>query len=416
MKIGLVGKPNVGKSTLFAALTSVPAEIADYPFTTIDPNIGIALVELPMPCPCLELSNDSSLAKQRNSSCTPRTGTCKKGIRSVPIQLVDVAGLVPGAHSGKGRGNQFLNDLSRCDLLIQVVDISGSTDLEGNSGFDVNTYSGKQEVMFLDEELTLWICDILSHQWSRTARKAQGKGRQGVILCIAERLSGLGINKKLINSVLNQVKFNLDMNNPWDWSSETMYKLSKLIREISFPTIIAANKIDKLEKGGFEGALSLFGESDQPLFPISADTELALKRIISSGLANFDSRDNKLNISDSKNLDNKHIRGIQAIQSRLNVIEKTGVSDLLQYSVFNKLKKIVAYPVFDDSKWTDVEGNILPDALLLSPNSTARDLAYAVHSDLGDGFVKATNARNGRGLGSDYEIQSGDVIRIYAKT
>ena len=140
MRIGLVGKPNVGKSTTFSALTQTPVDIANYPFTTIDPNVGVAWIPLREPCACstlrekreadgrLESTTDGD--PRRGSICSPNTGSCIGHNRLVPVTLVDVAGLVPGAHEGRGRGNQFLSDLAQCDALIQVVDVSGSTDFE----------------------------------------------------------------------------------------------------------------------------------------------------------------------------------------------------------------------------------------------------------------------------------------------
>ena len=142
MRIGLVGKPNVGKSTSFSALTETPVEIANYPFTTIDPNVGVAWLPLREPCACLELrerreqegrmENKREGDPRKGSICIPNSGSCTGYNRLVPVTMIDVAGLVPGAHKGKGRGNQFLSDLARCDALIQVIDASGSTDIEGN--------------------------------------------------------------------------------------------------------------------------------------------------------------------------------------------------------------------------------------------------------------------------------------------
>ena len=117
--IGIIGAPNKGKSTLFSAMTAVEVPIADYAFTTIKPNMGVAYATTE----CADVG--------LGVKCTPRNSSCLDGIRKIPINIVDVAGLVPGAHLGKGMGNQFLNDIVNADVLVQVVDASGKTDING---------------------------------------------------------------------------------------------------------------------------------------------------------------------------------------------------------------------------------------------------------------------------------------------
>ena len=117
--IGIVGKPSSGKTTFLNALCHTSAKTADYPFTTIDPNQGVGYVTAP--CICQEF----------NVTCNPRNSECINRVRKIPIKIIDVAGLVPGAHEGKGMGNQFLSDLTQADILIHVLDISGSLNEEG---------------------------------------------------------------------------------------------------------------------------------------------------------------------------------------------------------------------------------------------------------------------------------------------
>src|SRR2546427_12519009 len=99
MELGVVGKPNVGKSTFFAAATLAPVHIANYPFTTVQANHGVAYVR--KKCPHLELGQ----------SCKPKNAPCQGGTRLLPIERLDVAGLVAKAHGGRGLGNPFLDDL-----------------------------------------------------------------------------------------------------------------------------------------------------------------------------------------------------------------------------------------------------------------------------------------------------------------
>src|SRR2546428_9611000 len=113
MEIGLVGKTNVGKSSFFKAATMIDVEISDRTFVTIKPNIGITHVSTKCVCEELKLK------------CNPRNSQCINHTRLIPVKLLDVAALVPGAHEGRGLGNQFLNDLIPANILIHVVDISG---------------------------------------------------------------------------------------------------------------------------------------------------------------------------------------------------------------------------------------------------------------------------------------------------
>ena len=92
------------------------------------------------------------------------------------------------------------------------------------------------------------------------------------------------------------------------------------------------------------------------------------------------------------------------------------MSTLISKVLHESLGHIVAYPVQDESHWTDGEGKILPDALVVPGDSTAKELAYAVHTDLGDGFIKAVDAKSKRIIGADQQLSDGDVIKIHAKS
>ena len=134
LSVGLAGKPNAGKSTFFKAATLAEVEIANYPFTTIDANHGVSFVRVP--CPCKELG--------AGKEC----GRCQDGVRYVPVELIDVAGLVPDAHLGKGLGNEFLDSLRVAEAVIHVLDASGSADAEGNP-VGVGNYDPMTDVGFL---------------------------------------------------------------------------------------------------------------------------------------------------------------------------------------------------------------------------------------------------------------------------
>jgi len=428
MRIGLVGKPNVGKSTTFAALTESSVEIANYPFTTIDPNVGVTFLPAGANCPCQtlrekreadgRLESISSDDTRAGSLCEPRTGTCIGHCRTVPVTLVDVAGLVPGAHDGKGRGNQFLNDLAQCDALIQVVDASGGTDIEGNP-MGPGSCNPIEEHTFLVEELAMWIHGILDTGWTRGVRRVQAEGERGLVDFITSQLTGIGATESMVNSAISSFNDeNQDLGVPWDWEDAVRTSLAHHLRRAVFPLCVAANKADVAEPGTWD-ALAIKVESEGGiLLPTSADSELALRRAAKAGFIDYPPGAQQFSLTDAgeSNLNEAQRKGLDALGERLERLGGTGLVELVSRIVRERLDRIVAYPVQDEGHWTDGDGRVLPDALLIQRGTSAKGLAYAVHSDLGDGFIRAVDGRTGRVIGAEHELNDNDVIKIVAKT
>lgn len=391
MQIGIVGKPNVGKSTFFAAATMANVEIANYPFTTTDPNKGVAYIRTP--CACKELGVE----------CTPHNSMCVNGIRMIPIELLDVAGLVPDAWQGRGLGNQFLDDLRQADALINVIDVSGSTDIEGNPG-NPGDHDPCEDVVFLRREIELWIREILKNGFNKIARQAKMQGGK-IDLAIHERVMGLNISELQVKQALREVSPPED---PMKWDDDVLLALAVKLREFSKPMIVAMNKADIAPEGNVEDVSKICDISVITM----AETELALKKAEAAGLIEYVPGDPTFTVKDGIKLNDAQRQALDYMAQKMSRYGGTGVQTCLENAAFKMLDLISVYPVEDENKFTDHFGRILPDAFLLPRGSTAKDLAYKVHTDLGDKFIRAVNAKTKRTIGHDYVLQDGDVIKI----
>ena len=126
--VGLVGKPSAGKSTFFNCVTRLQTEakVGAHPFTTIEPNFGTGWWAS-NDVHDIDVNGDgeSSVGTEKGGTHAARYGRDGKGRRLLPLLIKDVAGLIPGAYKGHGKGNRFLNDLCDADVLVHVVDCSG---------------------------------------------------------------------------------------------------------------------------------------------------------------------------------------------------------------------------------------------------------------------------------------------------
>jgi len=265
MQIGLLGKANVGKSTFFSAATETPVQIGNFPFTTIQPNVGIAYVNTTCACKYFKIQHKNAL--------------CVSGIRFIPIKLIDVAGLVPGAHEGKGLGNQFLDDARQAEVLIHVVDISGSTDIQGQP-VNIGTHDPREDIKFVEDEFDFWFKQILEREWQTLSKEIE-KTKTKLVDGIADRFSGLGVKDNDVHEVLQSL--GLLNKKPKEWDDSDITKFAQMLRKKTKPMLIAANKADLCKD------LEITNEihKNREIVNCSAETELILKKAAKANLIDY---------------------------------------------------------------------------------------------------------------------------------
>jgi len=395
MLIGLVGKPSSGKSTFFKAATLAEVEIASYPFTTIKPNHGVGYVKVD----CIEA--------EFNVKCQPNHGFCIKGNRFVPVELMDVAGLVPGASEGKGLGNQFLDDLRQADVFIHIVDASGTTNEEGKPAVN---HDPSKDVLFLENELNKWFYNIMIKAWKTFVRKTEQEEGGNFSEAVAKQFSGLKVKEEHVKKVLSTLRL---PEKPSNWNKDQLFWFASELRTESKPTIIAANKVD-LEKAYSNYKFLKMRFPGLIIIPCSADSELALREAAKTGLIDYLPGERDFEVTGELSYGQKEALS-EIKESVLDRIpEATGVQEILNYAVFNFLNYIAVFPA-GASKLADSKGRILPDCFLLPRGSTALDFAYYLHTDFGNNFIRAIDARTKKALGKNYELKHRDALEIVTR-
>jgi ribosome-binding ATPase YchF (GTP1/OBG family) len=393
MLLGLIGKANVGKSTFFNAATDLDVRRGNYPFTTLAPNVGITYARIG--CVCREFGIQDN----------PKSSLCIDGTRYIPVKLLDIAGLIPGASKGKGLGNRFLDDARQADALIHVVDAAGSTDAEGRP-IVPGTGDPIYDVQFVEEELDQWLASILQRDWTSLVREMSNQSTK-LEHVIATRLSGLSIKESEIASTI--VELGLSQTRASNWSDNDILRFCKKLREKSKPIVIAANKADLHSA---QQNIHKVKNVRENVVPCSSELELLLRHATKKKKIQYLPGDSHFRIKEAALLNEQQKKALDKTSIFLSKYGSTGIQEIINLTVFNLLKLIVVYPVEDELKLTDKRGNVLPDAHLLPAKSTPRGLAEKIHTDLGKGFLYAIDVRSKMRLGADYKLQNNDVIKI----
>lgn len=394
--LGIVGKPNTGKSTFFSAATLAPAEIANYPFTTIKPNRGVGYVRTP----CVHT--------EFNVKDNPLNSLCLDGIRLVPVEFIDCAGLVPGAWEGRGLGNQFLDEIRKADVLLHVVDASGGTDCEGRL-CKLGEHDPMEDVKFLENEITMWMTNILKKDWPKIARTAEAESKD-LFTMMEERLSGLSIKRSHIFEATKEAELSVD--NPTTWDESDFLKFVDILRRISKPTLIVANKMDMPNA---EENLEKIKASGYPTVPCCAEAELALRRAAEKQLVKYRPGDCNFKLTEPEKLSRSQKTALEIIREKVLLrYGSSGVQEAVNTGFFKLLSMITVYPVEDLEHLADHNGRVLPDAYLVPYGTTARQLAYLIHTELGEGFIYAVEAREKKRIGENHILKDHDVLSIFS--
>jgi len=395
IKIGLIGKTNTGKTTFFNSATLSSEEISSYPFTTKKHVSGIAHA--------ITLCVHPEFKIQDN----PNNSKCLDGWRYIPIELIDLPGLIKDAWKGKGLGNQFLSIAAQSDALLHVVDASGGIDSTGKIT-EVGAGDPISDFADIEEELIMWYHKILEGNRDKISKLI--RSGSNILDALTDLYHGIGVNKTHVKDTL--LVTGLEEKAFDDFDMVDSKKFASYLRKISKPTLIVANKVD------VEGADKNFDRlreryNDSIIIPVSGDSEFVLRRAEQKGLIKYSPGSEQFEIIKSNELNEKQTNALNFIKkSIMGEYMRTGVQFAINVAVFKLLKMNAVYPIADEKNLSDRKGRILPDLILLKNGATIKDLAKEIHTDLTKGLLYAKDLRYGLRLPTDYQVRDRDVISL----
>jgi len=395
IKIGLIGKTNTGKTTFFNSATLSSEEISSYPFTTKKPVSGVAHA--------ITLCVHPEFKIQDN----PNNSKCLDGWRYIPIELIDLPGLIKDAWKGKGLGNQFLSIAAQSDALLHVVDASGGIDSTGKIT-KVGTGDPISDFADIEEELIMWYHKILEGNRDKVSKLI--RSGTNVVDAITDLYHGIGVKKTHVKKTI--LATGLEEKTFDDFDMADSKKFVSYLRKISKPTLIVANKVD------VEGADKNFARlqeryNDSIIIPASGNSEFVLRRAEQKGFIKYSPGSEEFEIIKASELNEKQTNALNFIKkSMMGEYMRTGVQFAINISVFKLLKMNSIYPVADEKSLSDKKGRILPDLILLKDGATINDLAREIHTDLTKGLLYAKDLRYGLRLPIDYQLRDRDVVSL----
>lgn len=389
--IGIVGKPSSGKSTTLNSLTDASAQVGAFPFTTIEPNRATGYLQVNCAC--------SRFGLER--LCKPNYGWCENGMRHIPIMLLDVAGLVPGAHSGRGLGNKFLDDLRHADALIHVVDVSGTTDAEGKN---TRGYDPLQDIEWLQDEIRLWIEGNLQKRWGSIVRKHTAT-KSSAVDTLQAQFGGYGSHAPMIQRALARIPGLPPLE---QWTNEWITEVVKSFMQEKFPTVLALNKIDHPDADKNVSKIMLkYPETKCVL--TSAITEVFLRKLKKQGFIHYEEGTEFVDTFEDdetlKPLDEKLMQRIETIRDLvLYRFGSTGVVQVLQAAA-STLDLVPVYTVRNIQTFTGGNGeNVFRDCFLVKKGTTVGKVATYI---MGDVTIASIEGVKGLRVSEDDKVDEG---------
>ncbi len=359
MKLGIVGLPNVGKSTLFNSLTKAGAESANYPFCTIDPNVGVVAV------PDVRLDN---LTKLYNSEKTT----------PAIVEFVDIAGLVKGASKGEGLGNQFLANIREVDAIVHVVRCFEDPNIIHVEG----TVDPARDIEVINLELIFSDLEVLERRYSKVARMAKMDKAAGKETDMLERL------KDHLEKGESARTFTLN-----DEDEEKFFAEYNLLT--AKPVIYAANVKDTDLKD--DGESNKYVKTVREIADKEGSKVFVISAQIEQEMSELSDEDKEMFFEDLG-------------------IKESGLDKLIRasYDTLGLMSYLTAGPK-ETRAWTIVKGTKAPQAAGKIHSDFERGFIRAEivsYDDLME--CGSMNAAKEKGLvrseGKDYVIQDGDVV------
>lgn len=331
------------------------------------------------------------------------------GLRSVPIELLDVAGLVPGAHQGRGLGNKFLDDLRHADALIHVVDVSGTTDAEGKA---TRGYDPSVDIEWLRGEIVRWVEGNLMEKWGSIKRRHVAiKGN--AVDTLQGQFSGYGSTRDVVARTLDRIALKEPLE---QWSNETVSRVVDQFVEEKFPIVLALNKIDHADADKNIAKIAKMVPADRMVL-CSAISEVFLRKLAKQKYVRYvegsefvDTREDLIEQGEAdggglKECDEKLKTRIENLKDMvLYRFGSTGVVQVLSRAA-DVLGLVPVFPVKNTHTFGAAStGPVFRDCVLVKKNSTVSDVARKI---MGDAPVSFIEGEGGRRVAEDAIVSVG---------